>query len=119
MQERLLDELWKVHFIDGNVSRSIEALLANEDAGLIRLVCKKAKGVTPSEVRASLKRAKIRIDFPVPAVTSGRRPLSAVGEKRQRARQPMMMGGVTVGNLVDAGLIRAPFRIEREYKAST
>jgi hypothetical protein len=24
MQGRLLDELWKVHFIDGNVSRSIE-----------------------------------------------------------------------------------------------
>jgi len=45
MQGRLLDELWKVHFIDGNVSRSIEALLANEDAGLIRLVCKSAKGV--------------------------------------------------------------------------
>jgi len=38
MQGRLLDELWKVHFIDANVSRSIEALLANEDRGLIRLV---------------------------------------------------------------------------------
>jgi hypothetical protein len=44
---------WKVHFIDGNVSRSIEALLANEDPGLIRLVSKKA----PSEVRASLTKA--------------------------------------------------------------
>src|SRR5262245_7245292 len=68
MQGRLLDELWKVHFIDGNVSRGIESLLANEDSGLIRLVCKKAKGGTPSVVRASLKRAKIRIDFPVPAI---------------------------------------------------
>ena len=38
MQGRLLDELWKVHFIDGNVSRSIESLLANEDAGLIRFL---------------------------------------------------------------------------------
>ena len=92
MQGRLLDELWKVHFIDGNVSRSIEALLANEDSGLIRLVCKKAKGVTPSEVRASLKRAKIRIDFPVPAVTSGTRPLSTVGGERQ--------GGATSGSLI-------------------
>jgi hypothetical protein len=39
MQGRLLDELWKLHFIDGNVSRSIESLLANEDPGLVRLVC--------------------------------------------------------------------------------
>jgi hypothetical protein len=114
MQGRLLDELWKVHFIDGNVSRSIEALLANEDSGLIRLVCKKAKGVTPSEVRASLKRAKIRIDFPVPAV--GRmRPLATVGAKRQKAGQAMA-GDATVDKLIEAGLIRTPFRIEREYK---
>src|SRR5437868_1317195 len=48
MQGRLLDELWKVHFIDGNVSRSLESLLANEDAGLVRLLCNKAKGITPS-----------------------------------------------------------------------
>jgi hypothetical protein len=61
MQVRLLDERWTVHFIDGNVSHSIESLLANEDSGLIGLLCKKAKGV-----RASLKRAKIRIDSPVP-----------------------------------------------------
>ena len=115
MHGRLLDELWKVHFIDGNVSRSIEALLANEDAGLIRLLCKKAKGVTPSEVRASLKRAKIRIDFPVPAV--GRiRPMSTVGGGRQKAGQAMV-ADATVGNLIEAGLIRPLLRIEREYKA--
>jgi len=115
MQGRLLDELWKVHFIDANVSRSIEALLANEDRGLIRLVCQKAKGVTPSEVRASLKRAKIRIDFPVPPVTGRARPLSTVGAKRQKAGQPLVPDA-TVGDLIDAGLIRTPFRIEREYK---
>ena len=115
MQGRLLDELWKVHFIDGNVSRSVEALLANQDRGLIRLVCKKAKGVTPSEVRASLKRAKIRIDFPVTAFAGGRQPLATVGAKRQKAGQAMA-GGATVENLIDAGLIRPPFRIEREYK---
>lgn len=114
MQGRLLDELWKVHFIDGNVSRSIEALLANEDADLIRLVRKEAKGVTPSEVRASLKRAKIRIDFPVPAV-GGMRPLATVKGKWQKARQTMV-ADATVGNLIEAGLIRTPFRIEREYK---
>jgi predicted type IV restriction endonuclease len=115
MHGRLLDELWKVHFIDGNVSRSIEALFANKDAGLIRLVCKKAKGVKPAEVRASLKRAKIRIDFPVPAVTGGRQPLATVGGRRQKAGQPMVTDA-TVGDLIHAGLIRPPFRIGREYK---
>ena len=115
MQGRLLDELWKVHFIDGNVSRSIEALLANEDAGLIRLVCKSAKGVTPAEVRASLKRAKIRIDFPTPPVVTGRPRVPTLAAKRQRSA-PAMMGGTTVGDLIEAGLIRPPLRLEREYK---
>jgi len=117
MQGRLLDELWKVHFIDANVTRSIEALLANEDHGLIRLVCKKAKGVTPAEVRASLKRAKIRIDFPVPAVTGGRGSLSTVGGKRRKTGQALV-ADATVADLVHAGLIRTPFRIEREYKGA-
>ena len=37
-------------------------------APLIRAICKKANGVTRSEARASLKRAKITIDFPLPKV---------------------------------------------------
>jgi len=132
MQGRLLDELWKVHFIDGNVSRSIEALLANEDSGLIRLLCKKTKGVTPSDVRASLKRAKIRIDFPVPTILGRTLPRS-MGGKRQEGRTPGALAGrrqadqkarqttgataeATVSGLIQAGLIRTPLRVERNYK---
>src|SRR5271169_3463426 len=97
MQGRLLDELWKVHFIDGNVSRSIESLLANEDSGLIRLVCKKAKGVTPSEVRASLKRAKIRIDFPVPTIAGATK--GSMRPSGQKARRTMgTAADATVGD---------------------
>src|ERR1017187_6938656 len=85
MQGRLLDELWKAHFIDANVSRTIDSLLANEDPALIRLLCNKTKGVTRSEVRASLKRAKIRIDFPAPAVIGATLPVSTSG-KRETTR---------------------------------
>jgi len=81
MQGRLPDELWKVHFIDGNVSCSLESLLANEDSGLIRLLRKKAKGITPAKVRASLKRAKILIDFLVPAFVGGMQPPSSVARE--------------------------------------
>jgi hypothetical protein len=113
MQGRLLDELWKIHFIDGNVSRSIESLLANEDHGLIRLICNKTKGVTPAEVRASLKRAKIRIDFPVLAISGATK-----GSIRPAGRDTRGTVGadVTVGDLIQAGLIKAPLPIERDYK---
>jgi predicted type IV restriction endonuclease len=110
MQGRLLDELWKIHFIDGNVSRSIEALLANEDHGLIRLICNKTKGVTRAEVRASLKRARIRIDFPVLVMSGG--PKATM---RQSGRNTVGTD-VTVSDLIQAGLIKAPLPIERNYK---
>jgi len=125
MRGRLLDELWKAHFVDANVSRSIEFLFANEDPGLIRLLCKKTKGVTRSEVRASLKRAKIRIDFPVPTVASRPMPSTISGK---RASEPLpdsattrrqaspRVSQVTVVNLIQAGLIQPPLQLEREYK---
>jgi hypothetical protein len=88
-------------------------LLANEDHGLIRLICKKTKGVTPAEVRASLKRAKIRIDFPVLAISGAPK-----GSMRPSGRNTRGTVGadVTVGDLIQAGLIKAPLRIERDYK---
>jgi len=117
MQGRLLDELWKLHFIDASVGRSIESLLANEDSGLIRLLCKKAKGVTRSEVRASLKRAKIRIDFPVPTIAGTPRSLSSTPPTGQNARRTIgAAADVTVGDLIQAGLIHGRLQIEREYK---
>ncbi|HTW57280.1 MAG TPA: hypothetical protein VMD99_04015 [Terriglobales bacterium] len=115
MQGRLLDELWKLHFIDANVGRGIESLLANEDPRLIRLLCKKAKGVRPAEVRASLKRAKIRIDFPVPEISGAAKSspdTSSPGQKPRRTTET----DVTLSDLIRAGLIQAPLRVEREYK---
>ncbi len=114
MQGRLLDELWKVHFIDRNVSLSIESLWANQDPALIRLIGKKTKGVRPSEVRAALKRAKIRIDSPVPTIPGSMPPVRTTGAKGLEATTPA--SNVTVDQLIQAGLIRAPLRIEREYQ---
>ena len=115
MQGLLLDELWKLHFIDSNVGRGLESLLANEDSRLIRLLCDNAKGVRPAEVRASLKRAKIRIDFPVPAITPGATNSPARREKAAKLRQTTG-ADVTLSDLIRAGLITAPLRIERVYK---
>ena len=68
MRGSLLDELWKAHFIDRKVRLAFESLLNEDEGSLIRAICKKAVGVTPSEARAALKRAKITIDFPVPKI---------------------------------------------------
>ena len=125
MQGTLLDELWKAHFIDRNVRLSIEGLLINEDPGFIRLVRKKARGVTNAEVRASLKRAKVSIDFPAPAMSEPRLPqptVAGVGRGTPKAArtpgsvQKAAPSDTTLMDLIQAGLVQPPFEVERDYK---
>jgi hypothetical protein len=70
MGDNLLNVLWKAHFIDRHVNRALGELLQNDDASLIRLIRKRTPELTPSDIRESLKRADIRIDFPVVSVSS-------------------------------------------------
>src|SRR5665213_872794 len=62
MRGSLLDEMWKAHFIDRKVRLAFEGLLGEDDGALVRAICKKANGVTHTEVRAALMRAKISVD---------------------------------------------------------
>lgn len=129
MRGSLLDELWKAHFIDRRVSLALESLLGEDDAPLIRAICKKANGVTRSEARASLKRAKITIDFPlpkvleqpaapaVPSVTPKPEASTARREAGKKAWATMTaMAEATLPNLIAAGFVKAPLELERTYK---
>jgi predicted type IV restriction endonuclease len=130
MRGSLLDEMWKAHFIDRRVRTAFERLLGEDDALLIRAICKQANGITTSEARASLKRAIITIDFPIPKVLE--QPLAPPvvppvqskpeasttrREAGKKARETMTaMAGATLPNLIAAGLVRAPLELERTYK---
>ncbi len=134
MRGSLLDELWKAHFIDRRVRLALESLLGEDDAPLIRAICKKANGVTPSEARLSLKRAKISIDFPVPKVleqpaapaapraqpAAAKDNLSAA-KKKAGGKTPEILAAMaeaTVPILISAGLIKPPVELERDYKGA-
>jgi predicted type IV restriction endonuclease len=130
MRGSLLEEMWKAHFVDRRVRQAIESLLSEEDAGLVRIIRKRASALSVADVRASLKRAKIRIDFPVPAVT--REPTKAESEasdaptvKASTSRHKAAKkdwdktrdaAGTTLEKLIAAGLIRPPLEVERDYK---
>lgn len=136
MRGSLLDELWKAHFIDRKVRLAFESLLGEDDTALIRFIRKKADGVTPSEARAALKRAKITIDFPVPTaasqpappppvtsppITLPLAPKTASPYSRRdaglKARETMAaMAEGTLRNLITTGLISVPLEIERIYR---
>jgi hypothetical protein len=132
MRGSLLDEMWKAHFIDRRVRLAFESLLGEDDAPLIRAICKKANGVTPSEARLSLKRAKISIDFPVPKVLERPPAVSAtqLAAPKVKPTAPRQAAGgktreilaamaeATVPSLISSGLVKVPLELERHYKGA-
>jgi len=105
MRGSLIEEVWKRHFVDRKVHQAIEGLLAEEDGGLVRVIQKKAGALSAADIRASLKRARIRIDFPMPAIT----PRAAPPESPRAAE-------ATLERLIAAGVVRPPLELERDYK---
>jgi hypothetical protein len=128
MGDNLLNVLWKAHFIDRHVSRALGELLQNEDASLIRLIRKRTPELTPGEIRESLKRADIRIDFPVVSVSSqslgreeaeveGTPPVEVV-ETTKEGPKTLNIPGVKVSDLIRTNLVDPPLRLERVYKGA-
>jgi hypothetical protein len=82
------------------------------------------------DIRASLKRAQVRIDFPAPAAVAGLvRPELVPGEKaepaksrreagRKAAKTAKVMADATLESLIAFGVIKPPFDLERDYKGS-
>jgi hypothetical protein len=126
MGDNLLNVLWKAHFIDRHVSTTLRDLLQNDDAGLIRLIRKKTPELTPSEIRDSLKRADITIDFPLVSISS--QPSTSLAndkvdspvklvEKEGVPKTPNIPG-VQVIDLIQAKFIEPPLKLEKEFKGS-
>jgi predicted type IV restriction endonuclease len=124
MGENLLNVLWNAHFVDRKVKGAVENLFKSEDRELIRLLRKRTTGLGPSEILASLKRAApIRLEFPVvrlPTDThrgrtsqSGRRQKDAKGGAKRKAPTITDVG---LKDLIEAGLIKPPLDLEKNYK---
>jgi hypothetical protein len=127
MGDNLLNVLWKAHFVDRHVSTTLMELFRNDDSGLIRLIRRSTPGLTPSEIRDSLKRADIRIDFPVVTVSSGSTtggeqhdavPPGEVTDKGGEPKKAINIPGVQVVDLIRADLVEPPLKLEKDYKGS-
>lgn len=62
MRARAIDALWSEWRVDREVERVLDTI--TEDDAFVRLIAKRADGVTQGEVRASLKRSGLRSFYP-------------------------------------------------------
>lgn len=124
MRGRLLDDLWKLHFIDRGVRSAMELFFKNQDASLVKLICKRAKGLAAVDVRAALKRARLSVDFPASALSCTSTDPSLKGSRTSNGRKSTNGGsraarvapGPTIDDLISAGLLNPPVQLERNYK---
>ncbi len=131
MADHLIDVFWKSDFVDRQIRDALGRLFGPEpDPSLVRLIRAKATGLSPAEVRASLSRLRTTFDFPVVAAPGERTeepkelrraagaPSSAAESSAKKMGSGTPWRHVTLGQLINAGLVRVPFDIEHRYRGA-
>ncbi len=118
-----LEELWRNYSVDGRVQKAIEALFANGgDHALARLVVKRTEGLGQAAVRASIGRAHISINFPVPPPVvppkGGPNPPISPPPKVRKPKGPRPPGedATSLADLLGAGLMVAGQELVKRFR---
>lgn len=82
LSEKKIDNLWKAHFIDRRVRLVLQSLLKGSDQSFIKLLRKETPDLTPTQIRDSLLRADIQIDYPMIV------PSTVLSDTSSVSRQP-------------------------------
>ena len=106
MAENRIEVLWRAQFVDRQVKAAVEALFSGEsDIVLVNHVLSHTKNLSAPEVRASLERCRMQLDFPIKD-----------DELLVPAPSSKSHDGVSLLDLIQAGILRAPAQLVREYK---
>ncbi|MFO1077113.1 MAG: type I restriction enzyme HsdR N-terminal domain-containing protein [Planctomycetota bacterium] len=109
-----IDDLWRAEFIDSQVKDAIEGLFAGDAKVLATYVAKATKNLTAAEIRSSIGRCRVQIDFPGVGA-----PLPDYKEKKAKQRTSKRaenQGGNDLLALIESGVLRPPVTLSRTYK---
>jgi hypothetical protein len=131
MADHLIDVHWKSDFIDRQIRGVLVRLFGPEpDPALVRLIRSRAQALSPADVRSSLGRLQTTFDFPVVAsATAGSVAPVAKPVATSKAPSPKPASptgkvggtpwrGVSLGQLITAGLVRVPLTIQHRYRGT-
>lgn len=127
LQDNQIDVLWRADFVDRQVKAALDGLFTNETAtDFLKLIRRRLPTLAPADIRASLGRALVTIDYPIllstevpqqvvskpPEPLADEKPVRPTGEKTP-------WRNVTLQDLIRSGLIKPPLDIETPYKGHT
>jgi hypothetical protein len=127
LQDKIIETLWKTEVVDRQVRPALDGLFSPEiPADFVRLIHRRVPELAIADVRASLARARIIVDYP--AIHLGRTaaaeaPVPTPASDETGSGGPEVGSGtpwrhVTLGQLITAGLVRVPFDIEHRYRGA-
>jgi len=135
LEENLLDVHWKLHFVDRRVKAAISEMVDSAHPGLIRLIRKKEPSLAAKAIAGSLARLEVTIEAPPMPVgmarsrtstsvageeAGGQRSAAALKAWETRRKATAEGGrthvGVTLGQLISSGFLKAPLTLFRKYK---
>ncbi len=126
----VLRELWKADHTDRKVKEAIDDLFSPEPSPwLVRRLAQEIDDLTQGEIRTALARTRVDVDIPTaptprggatPGVEEGRPAKRPAGKDAPTGggRPPKRLG-VTVGDLIKAGLVGAPLELTRTYQSES
>lgn len=115
-----IEALWQLQFVDRKVRIAIEEMFATEpDNGLVNAVRKRCPKLAPKDIRASLSRARVSLDYPQVSVASGGAKISTKRVKVGKRKPFTETSGISQQDLIASGVIKAPLALERTYKGQT
>lgn len=120
LEDNRIEVLWRAHFVDRQVRAAIESLFdpENNDMLLVNYVGKRTRNLTAGEIRGSIARCRVALDFPADASTlvSGKRRTSKGAARHGVEPRRPVQSGVSLSDLIGAGLLRTPVEVRRSYR---
>ena len=121
IEGNLLEPLWAIHFVDRQVKQVVLEMFESKEKGLARLIRSKLPKLQPKQIMASLGRLEVRLDSPAVRPLAGAAPLipgasQTAPPAKNRQRKGRQGHGVSLANLIAAGLLKAPAHLFRKYK---
>jgi hypothetical protein len=114
-----IDELWKAYFVDRQVRAAISGFFeGREDVAVVNLILQRTKNLTADEVRGSLRRCKVHLDFPTSPGAMLAPLATAAGTRRSRGPSATSAAvfDVTMREIIDAGILNPPVALHCHYK---
>jgi hypothetical protein len=106
LADKVIEQLWKIEIVDRRMKIELDRLLGSEPPDdFVRYLHRRIGELPLGDVRASLARARVTVDYPAPT-----RP------PRDAPEPGDAPSGVTLAHLIAAGLVRVPQAVERTYR---